>query len=135
MSQIFSFLRNPTVLVICFFLIVAVRFNRNSLVVNRPLNDAQFYIANVQLLRSEPLTYAFKGPFNERILVTTLAAVTPFEPLTAINVVNILCLLAAMYFLYLFLYGLSSFILLLLGFHFGPADITYAHRATRAIAS
>lgn len=103
MSQIFSFLRNPTVLVICFLLIVAVRFNRNSLVVNRPLNDAQFYIANVQLLRSEPLTYAFKGPFNERILVTTLAAVTPFEPLTAINVVNILCLLAAMYFLYLFL--------------------------------
>jgi hypothetical protein len=92
--------RNPLVLIVCFLLIVSIRFNRNDLVIKRPLNDAAYYIANVQQIRGEEPTYAFKGPFNERLLVTTLAAVLPFEPLTAINLANIFFLLIAIYCLF-----------------------------------
>ncbi|TDE16648.1 hypothetical protein [Dyadobacter psychrotolerans] len=75
--------------------------------IKRPLNDATFYIANVQFLRGEPLTYQFKEPFNERLLVTAVAAILPFEPLTAINLANIFFLLLALYFLRQLLTALS----------------------------
>lgn len=92
--------KSPVILLTCFLLIVSARFNRNNFVIERPLNDAAFYMANVQFLRGEKLTYVFKGPFNERMLVTALAAVLPFEPLTAINIANILFLLVAIYYLH-----------------------------------
>ena len=91
--------QNPFTLFICFLLVVSFRFNRNDLVIKRPLNDAAYYIANVQMHRGETPAYRYKGPFNERILVTLVAAVLPFEPLTAINLSNIIFLVIALLFL------------------------------------
>ena len=84
-------------------LVVSWRFNRNGLIVERPLNDAAYYIANVQVHRGEEPDYQHKGPFNERVLVTAIAAALPLPPLTAINVVNVLFLLLALYCLFLLL--------------------------------
>ena len=91
--------QSPFTLFICFLLIVSFRFNRNDLVIKRPLNDAAYYVANVQIHRGVTPTHTYKGPFNERILVTLLAAALPFEPLTAINLSNIIFLFIALYFL------------------------------------
>lgn len=92
--------QNPFTLFICLLVVVSFRFNRNDLVIKRPLNDAAYYIANVQTYRGETPAFRYKGPFNERILVTLVAAALPFEPLTAINLSNILFLLLALFFLY-----------------------------------
>jgi hypothetical protein len=91
--------QNPVILILCFLIIVSIRFNRNSLVVDRPLNDAAFYIANVERHRGEKTSYTYKEPFNERFLVTILAAHLPLEPLTAINITNIGFLLFSLYLL------------------------------------
>ena len=99
--------QNPVVLILCFLLVISVRFNRNDLLVKRPLNDAAYYMANVQFLRGDVLTYVFKEPFNERLLVTAVAAILPFEPLTAINLANIFFLLLALYFLWQLLSSLN----------------------------
>jgi hypothetical protein len=92
--------KNPLVLVVCFLIVVSVRFNRNDFLVKRNLGDAAFYIGNVEYLRGDKITYALCAPFNERLLVTVLAAPLPFSPMTSINVVNVLFLLLSIYSLY-----------------------------------
>ncbi len=95
------FFGNPAVALLCLLLVASLRFNRNDFIVSRPLDDAAFYIANVEKIRGiEPATYPYKGPFNERVLGTTIAAFLPFPPLTAINITNLLFLAAAAYFLF-----------------------------------
>lgn len=95
------FFRSPFIAALCLILVASVRFNRNDLIIKRPLNDAAFYISNVEKIRGiEPTTYDYKGPFNERILVTTLAAFLPFSPLTSINLINLLFLSAGLFYLY-----------------------------------
>lgn len=95
------FFGNPAIALLCLLLVASLRFNRNDLIISRPLDDAAFYIANVEKIRGiEPTTYPYKGPFNERVLGTTIAAFLPFSPLTAINVTNLLFLAAAAYFLF-----------------------------------
>lgn len=94
-----SIWQNPFTLFVCFLIIVSFRFNRNDMLVKRPLNDAAYYIANVQMHRGETPDYHYKGPFNERVLVTLVAAMLPFEPLTSINLSNIIFLLMALLFL------------------------------------
>lgn len=95
-----NFWRSPSALLICFFLVVAVRFNRNDLLVKRSLGDAAFYIGNVQFLRGEHVEFYLQAPFNERLLVTLAASQLPFDPMTSINIVNVIFLLAAIWFLY-----------------------------------
>lgn len=95
------FFKNPYIAALCLIIIASIRFNRNDLVIHRPLNDAAFYISNVEKMRGiEQTTYDYKGPFNEWVLVTTLAAFLPFSPLTSINLINLLFLLIGLYFLY-----------------------------------
>jgi hypothetical protein len=91
---------NPLVFLVCFLIVISVRFNRNDLLVKRNLGDAAFYIGNVEYLRGERITHAMCAPFNERLLVTVLAAPLPFSPMTSINVVNVLFLLLSAYILY-----------------------------------
>ncbi len=95
-----KFWRTPAALLICFFLVVAVRFNRNDLLVKRSLGDAAFYIGNVEFLRGAPVAFHLQAPFNERLLVTIVASLLPFDPMTSINIVNVVFLLAAIWFLY-----------------------------------
>jgi hypothetical protein len=105
------FFRSPLIAAICLILVASIRFNRNDLIIHRPLNDAAFYISNVEKMRGlENTTYEYKGPFNERILNTTLAAFLPFAPLTAINIINLLFLFLGLYYLYklLSICGLSN---------------------------
>ncbi|MGG7665383.1 hypothetical protein [Dyadobacter sp. BHUBP1] len=95
-----NFWRSPAALLICFFLVVAVRFNRNDLLVKRSLGDAAFYIGNVQFLRGEHVAFYLQAPFNERLLVTIAASQLPFDPMTSINIINVIFLLAAIWLLY-----------------------------------
>lgn len=99
-----SFLKlfaNPAVALLCLLLVTSVRFNRNNFLISRPLDDAAFYIANVEKIRGiNPTTYPYKGPFNERVLGTTIAAFLPFSPLTAINITNLIFLVAGAWFLF-----------------------------------
>ncbi len=100
-NTLLKFFGNPVTALLCLLLVASLRFDRNDLIISRPLNDAAFYIANVEKIRGvEPTTYPYKGPFNERILGTTIAAFLPFSPLTAINITNLLFLAAAAYFLF-----------------------------------
>jgi hypothetical protein len=106
-----SIWQSPVVLIILFLLIVGVRFNRNSWLVKRDLHDAAFYISNVKFFRGDTTPpYALWAPFNERLLVTLAAAPLPFDAMTSINIVNVLFLLIAIYFLYktLLLYDLNK---------------------------
>lgn len=87
-------------MLVCFLLVVAVRFNRNGLLVKRSLADVAFYIGNVEFFRGEPVSVSLQAPFNERLLVTAVASLLPFDPMTSINVINIIFLLTAIWFLY-----------------------------------
>ena len=92
--------QNPVVIVFCFLLVISVRFNRNDLLVKRNLGDAAFYIGNVEFLRGDKISYGLRAPFNERLLVTILAAPLPFDPMTSINTINVIFLLLSLYYLY-----------------------------------
>lgn len=105
--------KNPVVLILCFLLIVSVRFNRNDLLVKRNLGDAAFYIGNVEYLRGDQISYGLRAPFNERLLVTVFAAPLPFDPMTSINVVNVIFLLLSIFYLFklLELFDLDPFLI------------------------
>lgn len=86
---------------LCLFVAVtSVRFNRNTAIVNRPLNDARYFIAYVEHFRGETPSDVIRPASNWRMLVPFVAALSPFEPLTAINITNQLLLLLSMVMLY-----------------------------------
>lgn len=105
-----SIWQNPTTFFLVFLVIVSVRFNRNSWLVKRDLHDAAYYISNVEYFRGDPISYALWAPFNERLLVSLVASPLPFSPMTSINIVNVVFLLIAIFFLYktLLLYELNK---------------------------
>lgn len=84
-------------------LLISVRFNRNTLIFNRHLGDAAHFISNVDYFRGDKISYTLGPPHNERILVTLVASILPFDAMTAINVVNVIFILFALYTLYLLL--------------------------------
>jgi hypothetical protein len=92
--------QNPAVLIVIFLLIVSVRFNRNDLLVKRSLGDARYYIENVKFFRGEKISYGLQAPFNERLLVTILASPLPFDPMTSINIVNVLFLSLSLFYFF-----------------------------------
>ena len=92
--------QNPVTLILIFLLVISIRFNRNIFLIDRGLYDAAYYISNVEYFRSDRISAELAAPFNERLLVCFAAAGLPFDPMTSINLVNVLFLLAAVYFLY-----------------------------------
>lgn len=75
------------------FLLVALpRFNRNSMIVERPMNDARYFVAYVEYFRGEQPSDFIRPASNWRILVPYLASLLPFTPLSAINITNLFCL-------------------------------------------
>jgi hypothetical protein len=54
----------------------------------------------VEFFRGAPPAFTLQAPFNERLLVTIAAAPLPFDPMTSINIINVIFLLAALWFLY-----------------------------------
>jgi hypothetical protein len=101
------FLSNKSKLWLClvtlilFVIITSVRFNRNNAIVNRPLNDARYFIAYVEHFRGEIPSDVIRPASNWRMLVPFVAAILPLEPLTAINIINQLLLLLSMFMLYI----------------------------------
>ena len=101
-----QFLSNKSLLWLClvtlilFVIVTSVRFNRNNAIVNRPLNDARYFIAYVEHFRGERPSDVIRPASNWRMLVPFIAASLPFEPLTAINIVNQIFLLLSMVMLY-----------------------------------
>jgi hypothetical protein len=94
-----SVFQSPLVLLLCLLVLVSVRFNRNTLLFDRDLADAAYYIGNVEHFRGEAPTYGLRAPFNERLLVTAVAALLPLDPMTAINLVNVVMVLVALFYL------------------------------------
>jgi hypothetical protein len=101
-----QFLSNKSLLWLClvtlilFVIVTSVRFNRNNAIVNRPLNDARYFIAYVEHFRGEIPSDVIRPASNWRMLVPFIAASLPFEPITAINIVNQIFLLLGMMMLY-----------------------------------
>jgi len=101
-----QFLSNKSILwlslvtLILFVTITGVRFNRNNAIVNRPLNDARYFIAYVEHFRGETPSDVIRPASNWRMLVPFIAASLPLEPLTAINIINQILLLLSMFMLY-----------------------------------
>jgi hypothetical protein len=60
------------------------------------LADAEEYITLVRCFRDEAPPARITAPFAYRLLAPCIAAWFPFEPMTALNVLNLLCLLAAL---------------------------------------
>ncbi len=83
-----------------FLLVTLPRFNRNTLLVNRPLNDASYFIAYVEHFRGETPTNVIRPASNWRMLIPLLAAPLPFTPLTAINIINLCFLAGSIFFLF-----------------------------------
>jgi hypothetical protein len=101
----FSFKRltwqHPLPLLLTLITVVAVRFNRNQWLVQRKLNDAASFTALVDFFRTGVVSPAIGSPHNERLLVSYLASFLPAPSMTAINVVNVGCLLLALWVLWI----------------------------------
>lgn len=106
LHSIAQFLSNKSILWLClvtltlFVIITSVRFNRNNAIVNRPLNDARYFIAYVEHFRGETPSDVIRPASNWRMLVPFMAASLPLEPLTAINIINQILLFLSMLMLY-----------------------------------
>jgi hypothetical protein len=72
------------------------RFNRNPLIIKRGLDDAAYYIAYVEYFRGETPSTILAPASNWRPLIPFLSSLLPFSPLTSINIINIVCLLATL---------------------------------------
>jgi Gpi18-like mannosyltransferase len=83
-----------------FLLVTLPRFNRNNFIVERPLNDARYFKAYVEYFRGETPSDYIRPASNWRLLVPVLAAPLPFEPVTAINIINLACLAVSIVVLY-----------------------------------
>ncbi|MGZ5281161.1 MAG: hypothetical protein ACXWEY_02680 [Bacteroidia bacterium] len=87
---------NLLILSILLVLICLPRFNRNPLVIKRDLNDAAHYIAYVEYFRGEEPSAPLLPAFNWRPGIPFVASFLPFEPMTAINIINVICLLMSL---------------------------------------
>jgi hypothetical protein len=86
---------------LCLFVVVtSIRFNRNTALINRPLNDARYFIAYVEHFRGETPSDVIRPASNWRMLVPYVASVLPLKPLTAINITNQILLLLSLVLLY-----------------------------------
>jgi hypothetical protein len=85
---------------ILFLLVTMPRFNRNNFIVERPLNDARYFKAYVEYFRGETPSDYIRPASNWRILVPAVASILPFEPITSINIVNLICLAFSIYLLF-----------------------------------
>jgi hypothetical protein len=88
-------------------LMVLPRFNRNAAIVERPMNDARYFVAYVEYFRGLEPSDVIRPASNWRLGVPFIAAYLPFSPLTSINIVNIFALTLAVYLLYLSLRALT----------------------------
>lgn len=83
-----------------FLMVTLPRFNRNSIIVERPLNDARYFIAYVEYFRGETPSDVIRPASNWRMLVPMAASLLPFDPLTSINLINLLCFGIALFYLF-----------------------------------
>ncbi len=98
-------------------LVCSVRFNRHDVPAIRPLTqsagpaiqlgDAVHYVEYVKAFRGQAAAAAVPPPFRYRPAVPWLASLLPFEPMTAINVINVASLILALLSLHLTLLRLG----------------------------
>lgn len=103
----------PLLLVLSLLLVVTPRFNRMESgllgkitskgdVSSEKIGDAKYYITYVEWFRGEGVTDLI-APWSCRLMSPAIASLLPFDPMTSLNVVNIVALLVALMFLYLIL--------------------------------
>ena len=106
LHHIAQFLSGKSIIWLCFVTlclfvaVTSIRFNRNTALVNRPLNDARYFVAYVEHFRGETPSDVIRPASNWRMLVPYVASVLPLKPLTAINITNQILLLLSMVLLY-----------------------------------
>jgi hypothetical protein len=81
-------------------LVCLPRFNRNSLIIKRGLDDAAYYIAYTEYFRGETPSAILAPASNWRPLVPFIASFLPLQPLTAIDIINIVFLVLSLFILF-----------------------------------
>ena len=102
------------ILALCLIFVCVPRFNRKDLgfiknftsggkCSSHYLEDAGHYIRYVEFFRGIPIARPIPAPITYRLFVPFVASLLPFDPMTAINILNIFSLLAGLFFLNLLL--------------------------------
>ncbi len=123
------------ILFLCLLLVSIPRFNRNDMgilekftqddglsysndegvsIEKLPL-DAYQYILITEYFRGKSTIDLIQKPYSDRPLVPIIASILPFDPMTSINILNFLFMLASLYFIYktISLLGFSEYLLLI----------------------
>lgn len=105
------------VLSLCLSIVCLPRFNRRDMGIGRLTSeglssivvkaDAAQYILLTEYYRGGQVEELIKPPFTYRPFVPALASLLPFEPMTAINMINLAAMECALLFLYALL-GLAG---------------------------
>lgn len=85
---------------VLFLTVTLPRFNRNSYLVKREMNDARYFKAYVEYFRGEIPSDVIRPASNWRLLVPLTASYLPFEALTALNMMNMLLLAGSIVILF-----------------------------------
>ncbi len=89
-------MKNTIISFILLLLVTLPRFNGNQTFVKQVSYDAKYFESYVKYWRGEALTQPLRPATNWRMLSPFVASFLPFEPLTAINILNILFLLGSL---------------------------------------
>lgn len=94
MKTNYSFFQNPWACALALLAVLAVRFNRNDYFFANPGPfDSKNYISFIRYFRGEPFDVTHIGnSIRWRPLGPWLASWLPFEPMTALNVLNVIML-------------------------------------------
>lgn len=72
------------------------------------MNDASYFKAYVEHFRGETPTDVIRPASNWRLLVPLLASPLPFDPLSSLNLINLLCVAASIPFLFFSVLKISA---------------------------
>ncbi|MBP7510284.1 MAG: hypothetical protein KA981_00065 [Bacteroidia bacterium] len=93
--------------IVSLVLVCMPRFNGNQTFVKQEPWDAKYFNSYVNYFRGESHSAPIRPASNWRFLVPLLASALPFDAPTSLNVLNILFLLGALFFLHQSLYQLK----------------------------
>src|ERR1043165_2742534 len=89
------------VIALCFLIVTLPRFNGNQVFIKNVPYDAKYFKAYVEYFRGEAPTQPIRPASNWRLLIPFIASFLPFEPLTSLNIINLVCLALSLYILFI----------------------------------
>lgn len=97
------------VLALAVILTCAPRFNGNNYLIDELVGeDAAHYVAMTELYKTGKSNFVPLSPFTYRPLIPYLASKLPFTAITAINIINVSCLILGAIYMYLLIRNISG---------------------------